>query len=141
MVGRPLIYLTHFHNRRTINWNFFCLYDQVLFVILLFRCGGKADGQGLALQTLSRMCPHVHVHVSACVCACVRMCMCMCMCPHVHVHVSACVCACVRMCMCMCMCPHVHVHVSACVDSDNNDDDNDDDDQNNRDFKIQRRGQ
>ena len=32
-------------------------------------------------------------------------------------------------------------HVSACVDSDNNDHDNDDDDQNNRDFKIQRRGQ
>ena len=26
---------------------FFCLSDQVLFVVLLFRCGGKADGQGL----------------------------------------------------------------------------------------------
>ena len=38
----------------------FCLSHQLLFVIL-FRCGGKADGQGLVaahLQTLSRMRPH-----------------------------------------------------------------------------------
>ena len=41
---------------------FFCLSDQVLFVVLLFRCGGKADGQGL-----------LAAHCKLCL-ACVRMC-------------------------------------------------------------------
>ena len=58
VIRRRLMYLTHFHNRRTINWNF--LSDQVLSVVL-FRCGGEADGQGL-----------VAAHCKPCL-GCVRM--------------------------------------------------------------------
>ena len=60
--GRTSFNLLNTFSQQTHNkLEFFCLSDQLLFVVLLFRCGGKADGQGL-----------VAAHCKLCL-GCVRM--------------------------------------------------------------------